>query len=184
MHSNLMTKVACLLAAVSLPFSGFAINSPPTQEASGLLTQLHQDASAVRTSADYLEALGRERDGDEINGWEADAITLENMRDQINQMDQIIYRLRNIESQLPQEQRSEINNITPAMVELTDITQAAIQYLDNHENDLAFSPYTEYAGEMYSEAERVERATQSIENAHYSTHLRQPAATSNLHTGS
>ncbi len=170
MQGNLMTKVASLFAVMVLPLAGFAINHNQTltlessqsdlsEEASSLLTRLHRDAFEVRNSADHFGALEREREADDMQSWKDDAITLENMKDQINKMDQNTYQLRNIESQLPQEQRSEINNIALGMLELTNTTQAAIRYLDNHENDLLFAPYTQFPGEIYSEAGRVETAT-------------------------
>jgi hypothetical protein len=166
MRSKLLARAACFLAAVSLSLVGFAFEPPappvssggPSTEAARLLKELHQDANNLRMTADQLEMYNRDRGLTGI-GWEADATALQNMKDQINKMDRITYRLRNLEKELPQAQEAEVNKIAPAMAELTDTTQAAIQYLSNNENRLMFDPYPSYAGELYSESGRVVRAT-------------------------
>jgi hypothetical protein len=120
------------------------------------LVQLHQDAAGVRDSVDTLEEYNQDP---LVIDWRADADTLDILRDQINQMDQILYRLQDIEKALPPEQQAEINAITPPMLELTDSTQAAIKFVNKYENRLWLPRYTAYADEMYSEVGRIERST-------------------------
>lgn len=171
MRSSLIPKVVGYLAAFSLASAAFAATQPVCQcgpptpesykwnfskEASGLLAQFHQDAYGVRDSADTLEEYNREPF---LIDWQADGVTLDSIRDQVNRMDQILCRLRTIERVLPPEQQAEINKITPATLELTDTAQAAIHYLDRNEDRLFLPSYAAYAREMYSEAGRIERAT-------------------------
>jgi len=157
MEPNLMAKLAGLLATLSLASVGFAAPAPclnRSDAASQMLSQLHDEADQVRDSADLLEAYNREPSGID---WRIQADTLETMRDQINQMDQIMYRLRNMEGKLPQDEKAAINRIAPAVVELTDTTQTAITFLNNNELLTWLPKYQAYAREMYSEAGRVER---------------------------
>ena len=171
MQSSLMPKVVGFLAALSLASAAFAATQPVCQcgpptpesykwnfskEASGLLAQLHQDAYGVRDSADKLEGYNREPF---LIDWQADGVTLDSIRDEVNKMDQILCRLRIIERVLPPEQQAEINKITPPTLELTNTAQAAIHYLDRSEDRLFLPSYTAYASEMYSEAGRIERST-------------------------
>jgi hypothetical protein len=194
-----MPKVVGFLAAFSLASAAFAASQPvcqcgpPTpesykwnfsQEASRLLAQLHQNADEVRDSADQLETYGREPF--DIS-WRLDATTLQTMRGQINHMDKVLCRLRIIERVLPAEQQAEINKITPATLELTDTAQAAITFLDKNEQRTWLPRYTAYAGEMYSEAGRIERYTANpgaMPLASSNTKVNKSTATSNMNTGS
>ena len=123
MTSTLTTKIVGFLATLPLALTAFAAPGPSTsgsstqdlsREASGLLVQLHQDAAGVRDSVDTLEEYNQDP---LVIDWRADADTLDILRDQINQMDQILYRLQDIEKALPPEQQAEINTITPPMLE-------------------------------------------------------------------
>ena len=199
MQSSLMPKVVGFLAALSLASAAFAATSPVCQcgpptpksykwnfskEASGLLAQLHQDADGVVESADTLEEFNREAF---LIDWQADGVTLDSIRDEVNKMDQILCRLRIIERVLPAEQQADINKITPATLELTDTAQAAITFLNKNEQRTWLPRYTAYAGEMYSEAGRIERYTANpgaMPLASTNTKVKQSTATSNMNTGS
>ena len=189
MRLKLMANVAGLVAAMSLPVAGFAATQPTAEsqvwnlpnEASSLLSQLHKNACRVRNLADQLQMYDRERGATDGVGWQADADLLETMRNRINKMDQMTYRLRVMGSKLPQAQRHEISKMEPAMLELTDTAQTAIEFLDNNENHLGFAPYPSYAGELYAEARRVEHAT-NPSTANAGAQLK-PTATTNLDSG-
>jgi hypothetical protein len=166
-----MAKVVGFLGALALTSAAFASTppaskcEPPTlapqawdfsKEASCLLSQLHEDAHEVRDSADTLEEYDREPF---LIDYRNDGVVLDSIRDQVDKMDQILYRLRTIERVLPPEQRAEIDKIAPATLELTDTAQAAINYVNTNQDRLFFPSYTAYAHEMYSEAGRIERST-------------------------
>jgi hypothetical protein len=82
---------------------------------------------------------------------------LEEMRNEINQMDETLHQLRAREGNLPRNEAAEIDRITPAMVELTNSTQSAITYMNNNHADLFAPQFTDYTHEMFAEASRVER---------------------------
>jgi len=169
MKSSPMLKVAGFLAALSLASAAFAAAPPASkgrfvtpdsgnlsQKAFRLLSKVHQDAQGVLKSADTLEGYNRESF---MIDWRADATTLVRMQSQIDKLDHRVYQLHAMEGKLPQAQQTEINQITPAMLELTNTAQTAIDYLRNNQDRTMFAQYTAYAGEMYSEAARIEHAT-------------------------
>jgi len=152
MRSRPLTKLAGFIAALSLAAAAFAAPPLVCKNAPEMLSQLHQDAQQVRDTADQLEAYNREPF---LVGWQVNADMLQSMQGQINQMDRTLYRLHTIEATLPQNERTEINEVTPAMVELTDTAQLAINFVKNHEDDVWMSKYTAYADEMYNQANRI-----------------------------
>lgn len=154
MNSSLMAKVVGFLAVLSLASSAFAAPPLTSTDARDMLRQLHDDAFQVRDAADQLEAYNREPF---LIDWRMQAETLENMKYHINHMDRELARLRAVQGKVPQDERAQINEIAPAMMELTDSAQAAIDFLNNNEHLLWMPKYTDYADEMYSEACRVER---------------------------
>jgi hypothetical protein len=154
MNSSLMVKVVSFLASLLLACSAFAAPPIRTADAHDLLRQLHDDAYQVRDAADQLEAYNREPF---LIDWRIEADTLQSAKDEINHMDRTLDHLRAMQKALPQDEQAEINEVTPALVELTDTAQAAISFLNHNQNDLWMPQYTAYADEMYSEAGRVER---------------------------
>jgi len=154
MNSSLMAKTVGFVAALLLACSAFAAPPITTADAHDLLLQLHDDAYQVRDEADQLETYSREPF---LIDWRMDADTLENAKYQINHMDRTLDRLRAMQKALPQDERAEINEVTPAMVELTDTAQSAVDFLNHNQNLLWMPKYTAYADEMYSEACRVEK---------------------------
>jgi methyl-accepting chemotaxis protein len=156
MKSSPITKLAGFIAALALASAGFAAPSLASKDAPDMLSQLHQDAQQVRDAADQLETYNREPF---LAGWQANAEMLQSMRRQINQMDRTLYRLHTIEGTLPRNEQAEINEVTPAMVELTDTAQLAINFVRNHEDRVWMPKYTAYADEMYNEANRIEGQT-------------------------
>ena len=161
MKSSLMTKLVGFVAALSLASVAFAgglavsrqINSDLVSQR---LSTIHDDAYEVREGADHLRFYNHAA---YLSGWEIDRYNLENMRDDINQMGETLYRLRSEEGVLPRNEDREINRIAPPMMELTDTTQAAIVFLNSHHDALWMPQYRAYLSEMYTEANRIERFT-------------------------
>jgi len=156
MRLSPVTKLAGFIATLALASAAFAAPPLAPKDAPEMLSQLHEDAQQVRDSADQLEVYNREG---LLIGWRADASVLEDMRYEINQMDQTLYRLQSIESALPRNEQAEISQITPAMVELTNTAQLAINFLRNNEDRTWVPAYTAYADEMYNEASRIAAQT-------------------------
>lgn len=135
-----------------------AVGATLPQEASELLAKVHQEALGVRDSADTLEEYNRESF---MIDWRADADTLERMRSQIDNMNRVVYQLRSMEGNLPQAQQAEVNQIAPAMLELTNTAQTAIDYLKNNQDRTMFPRYVSHANAMRVEANRIIHSTAS-----------------------
>jgi cell division septum initiation protein DivIVA len=158
-------KAAGALAALLLASAVFAA-APPRSEgntatssskrASDLFAEVHQDAQRITNSADTLEEYNRDAF---MIDWRVDARTLDGMRARINQVDQAVQQLRRMQQNLPQAQQTEVKEITPAAMELTNTAQTAVDYLRHNQDRTMFQPYTSYADELRSEAVRIARST-------------------------
>jgi hypothetical protein len=122
------------------------------KEASGLLVQMKTDAMRVRYIADQLGGLDRDSSG---NFWQADAILLSSARKRVNAMDGMLCRLETIRRVSAPWEKQAISRIAPSVVELSDTTQAAIDYLDQNQEGLIFPAYTDQAEIMYNKADRI-----------------------------
>jgi hypothetical protein len=122
------------------------------KEASGLLVQMKADAVQVRTIADNLGAIDRE--GYE-NFWQYDATLLTSARTRVNDMDGMLCRLETIRRVSAPWEKQALDRIRPSVVELTDTTQATIQYLNQNHDALMYPAYTDQAQAMYDKANRI-----------------------------
>lgn len=190
-------KFAGFLVTLVLPVAVLAVTAPvckcgpPTpesykwdfaKEASGLLEHMHADAYNAQFAADKLNSFNFERDNMD---WHADADQLSTERYYDNDMDRILCRLRTIQRVLPPNQQAEITALTPPVLEITDTTQDAIEYVRHNEDRLMLPQYTGLADAMYNEASRIEQATTnhgqypSMDSAH-----NHAAASQDVRTGS
>ena len=83
------------------------------KEASEILSQIRVDSFQIRDSAALLRVDDRNAD---LVGWQAESDLLSQLRDQVNQMDSNICRLRTIAPMTTAEQQQAINRILPQMV--------------------------------------------------------------------
>ena len=126
--------------------------------ASNLLRQVQIDALSVRDNADQLRLRVFEND------WESDGGLLDRVRDRVNEMDKLLSQLRENQAEAPPWQQKEIERIAPSVVNLTDTTQEAIVSLNNNQGRLYFSNLPGLAGDIYSQARQIVRATQTLSN--------------------
>ena len=160
--------VLCFLFSLMLPAAMFASPQPCAQpsgqsyeqskQAADLLERIRVDAYRVQDRAATLESFDDER---QQIGWQADAAILTQQKAQIDRMDHLLYRLRTMQAELPAGQRAEIRAITPAVIEASDTTQAAIRYVNEHPHALFTPRYEGYATDVYNEAGRVQAAIPS-----------------------
>ena len=122
------------------------------KEASGLLVQMKTDAIQVRDIADKLDGLDHEPFD---NFWQYDATLLDSARKQVNDMDGMLCRLETIRRVSSPWEKQAISRIAPSVVELSDTTQATIDYLNQNQRALVFPAYTDEAGIMYNKAGRI-----------------------------
>jgi hypothetical protein len=164
---NLMGYLIMLvLPAVTLAGTSPADTATPesnhgnfSNEAANLLKKIHTDAYQTRDAAARLESYVHEPN---LIDWQADADVLGQLRHWANDMDRSLSQLRTIQGTLPADQHAEIKVLAPAVVEITDNTQSALQYLNDHNADdglFLTSQFKAYANLIYQEARRVEKAT-------------------------
>lgn len=120
------------------------------------MNQVYADAYNVKDATARMESFDFER---QLIDWHADARILNSERYWANDMDRIMCRLRTIQKVLPPDQQAEIKTPAPSVYEVTDTTQAAIQFLNTHPNWLFVARYEGYPTAMYNEADRAEAAT-------------------------
>jgi hypothetical protein len=122
------------------------------KEASGLLVQMKTDAMQVKNIADNLGAVDREGYN---NFWQYDATLLTSARARVNDMDGMLCRLETIRRVCAPWEKQAIDRIRPSVIELTDTTQATIQYLNHNHDALMYPAYTDQAQVMYNKANRI-----------------------------
>lgn len=131
----------------------YVCNSAETNtEASCLLSHMKDQALQVRQVSDNLIGLDHEGWG---NFWQYDASTLQRAKTHVNEMDQTLYQLRAIQQSCSSAERRAIRLLGPSVIELSDTTQAAIHYLNQHHLALMLPAYQNDAQVMYNKANRV-----------------------------
>jgi len=124
-----------------------------SREADQILTNIKSDSFQVRDLAAQLEAYDGETP---FIDWRSDAGLLEQMRDQVNQMNKMVCRLRLIARVTTPEQQAVIQRVVPEIVMLTDETSSAIRFLDRNPDYLWAPSYAAYATEMYNSAGMIQ----------------------------
>lgn len=171
--SLLLAAIAssAMVAAAAQPSGVRATNVPfgsPThlsytwnfpKETSGLFVQLNQDAVTVRDLADKFNMYNENPD---LFGWQPYANTLNEVKDQVNQMDRIMYRLRETKRvDSPRQQRA-INRIAPAVLELDLYTAQAMDYL-NHNQVFLWNPvFRSDTSAVYTRAIAINRDLRQV----------------------
>ena len=117
-----------------------------------MLAQMEAQAMQVRSLADTLQSLDREASE---NFWQYDATVLNQARSHVNDMDGMLCRLQAIRRATDPWERKAIGDIAPSVIELSDSTQDAINYLDEREDALMFPTFTDQAEVMYDKSNRI-----------------------------
>jgi hypothetical protein len=137
------------------------------QEASTLLTRVHTMAYQVTDESYLLRSYNRTPN---LVGWQSDAALLDRIRTHVNDMDQMISRLREMRGKVLPWQRKAIDQITPGVIELTDYTQNAIGYLNGHHHYLWNPDYA--ADSRYISMAASEVASLADRYTEYATDMR------------
>lgn len=153
-----------------------------SKEAAGLVSQIHFDAYRAKEIAGRLEAYDREPN---LIDWQAHAALLDHEKYWANDMERKLCRLKIVARVLPADQQAEIKTLAPPVVEITNATQEAIVFVNDHPNQLFVPEYQALAPDLYSEASRATAASahagQYME-ANYA--VNQAGAQHNLRSGS
>jgi hypothetical protein len=170
LYKGVLAAAALCIAPAALPASARAnqpgvrarasSNEAFTNDASKLLQQIQADALRVKDRADQLEMLVAEPFNVD---WQMDGRQLERIRDRVNEMDRLVYRLRANQSEALPWQQKATDRIAATVVNLTGTTQAAIISLNNNQGRIAFSNLEGLAGDIYTQGGLINRAVANFE---------------------
>lgn len=160
-----MLAVPVFLAAAptkpsTASYDSASFQLPGTKEAANLLVQLRTDAMRVRDLADQWQTYDRDPN---LIDWRLHGYLLERMRDRVNAMDETFIELEGIRQDARPWEQKAIGRIAPKVVELSDSTQWAINYLNDHHTYLFNPAYTAQATYMFHQANRIVRSVANYE---------------------
>jgi hypothetical protein len=139
---------ACPASVAATPES-MTWNFP--KEGSRLLKDINRKAEEVRMEAAILEVQAR----DQLVDWQTHAAELTEVRDDINDMGQKLCRLETIRGQLKPPQQSTVDRTASLTKEMAAFTTDAIQFLNDHRDNLWNPTYRAYMDNVYKEAKTV-----------------------------
>jgi len=184
-----ITKAICYLSTVVLPAVTFGAALPVaksgssaseqnlSEKAEGLLNRIHADAYHAAYNADRLNSFEFLSSPDML-AWETHSYVLSREAYWTNNMDRLLTQLRTMQHELPANQRAEVKTLTPALLELTDSTQAAILFVNQHEDELFLQQYRDDVKAIDNEATRVEAvsANHHLASNHARNHMDRTAS--------
>ena len=121
-------------------------------DAASLLDQIRSEALRVKYNADQLQGLVREGN---LISWRHDDYLLEDVRDQVNELNMLLYNLRVDQAEASPVQQEIIARIAPPALELVGATHDALVTLDSNKSHVSMSDLPSLADEIYQEASRV-----------------------------
>jgi hypothetical protein len=130
------------------------------KETSGLFQQIMQRAYTVQNEAEELQELQSEAD---LVGWQPEADLMAQTRDDVNAMNEMLCRLRQIERMDSPWQQHAINRVTPKLIELASYTEMAMNYLNSHHDYLYSLNYNADINGIYLRAKRVNQLLHNSE---------------------
>ncbi len=164
----LVAAVVCFAPAALLASpKAFQTSAPATfanmdasPEVSSNLDQMRMEAIRVENNAGQIQELLRDP---YQTGWQGDANLLSSVADDVNDMNDMLYRLRTNEAEASPLQENVIEHIAPASVELAGTTTDAIVTLNNHQSDVALTDLNGLTNAIYQEAKRVDQTVGDFE---------------------
>lgn len=120
-------------------------------EAQGLIGDIAVDAREARIHADNLDGFALDSD----ISWQTHAVELDAVRDAVNDMGTKLCRLETIKRVASPWERKAINEAAPLIAEMANETEAAINFVSDHQNDLVNLTYDGYTAGLYKRSERL-----------------------------
>lgn len=150
---------ALLLPAATVVNRSCALGAPTAasytwnfrSEAQGLIDDVAADARVARIHADNLDRFGLDPNID----WQTHAVELEAVRDAVNDMGTKLCRLETIRRVASPWERKAIDEAAPLIAEMANETEAAINYLNDHEDNLVSLTYDGYTSGLYQRSDKL-----------------------------
>ena len=124
--------------------------SPPNT--TSRLEEIRSDALAVQNASGQLQALMRSPG---LNDWWYDSYYLMIIRAKVNQMNRMIYQLRNDKAESSFWQYQAVERIAPTTVDMADTTQAAILTLYHNQDRVWFTDLGGLTKDIHNQASVV-----------------------------
>jgi len=168
LSKGVLIAAALCLAPAALPASpkpagqGVVAVNPQASpgDTASLLEQVRVEALSIKNNADQLQMLLRESTQD---FWEGDAALLEDVRDQVNKLNKLVYDVRVHQAEASPLQQEVIARVTPSVIELVGTTQDALTTLNNNQSRVYMSDLPNLANDIYTEASRVAQTVRDFD---------------------
>ena len=124
-----------------------------------LCDQIRSQAVSIENDAGQLQVVMR---NPVSNDWEDDSNLLENVRDHVNKMNQLVSELRAQEAQASPSQQKAISEIVAPSIELAGTTQDAIVTLNHNQAEPRLTDLSGLENDIYHCASRVDQAVKNF----------------------
>ena len=114
-------------------------------EADRIFRAIQSEAKQTLDQADQFQAYAQNESLD----WQIEGAWLDNIKAEVNDMGAKLCRLSTIRRVVKPWQQQEIDRIKADILLMADNTQYAIAFGNSHPDDLCFSPYRNYANNLY-----------------------------------
>ena len=168
-YSGCVLSMVLLCPVAAMPAAKSCEGGPPTaqsytwnfsREASALLDGVASDAVQARDHAAKLESMMV----DANVGWAAHAFELSQIRAEVNDMGSKLCRLETIRRvSAPWEQQA-IRRAAPLIARMVANAEAAIQFMNGHQEDLFQPGYRALGTNLYNESDNLARSVREFEN--------------------
>jgi hypothetical protein len=158
----LLFQVQIFAAAHPCPPSGQPTERSQTwnfkHEGFGLLRDIGREARDVRTEAAKLRVQAQY-----LNvSWQSQALELDQIRGDINDMGKKLCRLETIREELAPEQRVIVNQSAPLLKEMAIFAQDSIVFANAHQGDFWSPMYRAYVKNLNTEADALAHAVKGL----------------------
>jgi len=169
LYKGVLVAVTLCVAPAALPASSkaaspdsrtVAVGPAASPDISSHLEQMRIDAVSIENEADQLQMLMRQV---AMYPQQGDAPLLSNVREDVNQMNRVLFYLREHQAEASPLQQRIIQRVAAPAVELAGTTDLAIETLNNNETHLYTSDLPGLADAMFKEASRVDQTVGDLD---------------------
>ncbi len=133
-----------------------------TDESAPLLLQLKEQATNVRDLASKWQSYNREPFAMD---WRMHAYLLNQMRRQVNALGTTMMEIQNLPQNASAQAQQAMGQIAPRVVEISNTTQNAMDYLRDNHDDLFNPTYTSDANFLLDRADQIIQSVDDYEQA-------------------
>jgi hypothetical protein len=179
LYKGALVAVTLCVAPAALPASpkagqpdapAVAGNTGASPDVSSHLEQMRIDATSVENEVGQLQMLVR---GGFLSSEVDAAGFVDNVRDQVNEMNELLYYLRVHQAEASPLQQKIIRQVAAPTLELAGATEGAIDTMNNNRTHLLMSDFPGLANAIYNEASRVDQTVGDLDKYVHARHEEQ-----------